>query len=284
MEISTVAVIGVGTIGSSVVADLVIHGFKVIAVDVSDEALENAKGIIRDAVRFAPMLDPKLRGKANSKQLENIEYTTCLEDIHSCDFVIENVSEKWSIKEGVYGRLEEICSEDVIFGVNTSCLSITKIGGLTNRSANVIGMHFMNPSYLKPVIEVMRGFHTSDECVQRVDGFLTKMDKTSVVVNDFPGFVSNRVSHLFMNEAAFVVQDQVADPGQVDAIFRDCFGHKMGPLETADLIGLDTVVDSLEVLYETYQDSKFRCCPILKKMVEAGLLGKKSGKGFFDYS
>jgi 3-hydroxybutyryl-CoA dehydrogenase len=130
----------------------------------------------------------------------------------------------------------------------------------------------------------MRGFHTSDETIEKADQLLAQLSKKSIVVNDYPGFVSNRISHLFMNEAAYVVQDQVATPEQVDNIFKKCFGHTMGPLETADLIGLDTVMDSLRVLYESYEDSKFRCCPLLKKMVDAGLLGRKSGRGFYTYS
>ena len=273
-----------GTIGTSVAADLIIHDMHVVAVDMDDDALSLAKSAVKEAVRFAPMLDARLRGKANSKQLENIEYTTCLEDIKECDFVIENVSENWELKKGVYLRLDDICQKDVVIGANTSCLSISRIGSLTKRPDKIVGMHFMNPSYLKPVIEVMKGYHTSDECLQKVKEFLGLIDKTSIIVDDFPGFVSNRISHLFMNEAAFAVQDQVAKPEDIDSIFRDCFGHKMGPLETADLIGLDTVVDSLAVLYESYQDPKFRCCPILRKMVDAGVLGKKTGKGFYDYS
>lgn len=141
----------------------------------------------------------------------------------------------------------------------------------------------MNPVPLIHAVEVIKGYHTSKETIEETKDFLEKLGKEAIIVNDNPGFVSNRLSHIFMNEAAFVVQDQVADPVDVDNIFKKCYGHKMGPLETADLIGLDTVVKSLKVLYDTYQDPKFKCCPLLARMVDAGLLGKKSGKGFYDY-
>ncbi|MBV9791144.1 MAG: 3-hydroxyacyl-CoA dehydrogenase family protein [Chloroflexi bacterium] len=142
----------------------------------------------------------------------------------------------------------------------------------------------MNPVYLKTSIEMIRGFYTSEETIAAATAFLAQLNKDAILVNDYPGFVANRISHLYMNEAAFVVQDQVANPKEVDDIFKKCYGHTMGPLETADLIGLDTVVHSLDVLYQSYQDSKFRCCPLLRKMVHAGLLGVKSGKGFYDYA
>jgi 3-hydroxybutyryl-CoA dehydrogenase len=141
----------------------------------------------------------------------------------------------------------------------------------------------MNPVPLKQTVEVIRGFHTSAATIDVARRLLTEMKKQWVIVNDYPGFVSNRISHLFMNEAAFVVQDQVASAQDVDEIFKKCYGHAMGPLQTADLIGLDTVVDTLHVLYQSYQDAKFRCCPLLQKMVDAGLLGVKSGQGFYSY-
>jgi 3-hydroxybutyryl-CoA dehydrogenase len=144
-------------------------------------------------------------------------------------------------------------------------------------------MHFMNPVYLKELVELVRGFHTSEATIEAAKAMLSGVGKTAVLVNDFPGFVANRLSHLFMNEAAFIIQDRVAAAREVDAIFKRGYGHSMGPLETADLIGLDTVVNSLDILYDSYQDPKFRCCPLLRKMVDAGLLGKKSGEGFYKY-
>ena len=164
-----------------------------------------------------------------------------------------------------------------------SCISITQIASATKRPANVVGIHLMNPVHLKPTVEVIRGFHTSDQTIETLLQLFSRLGKEAIIVEDLPGFVSNRISHLFMNEAAFVLQDQVATAANIDAIFKRCFGHKMGPLETADLIGLDTVVRSLDVLYESFQDSKYRCCPLLRKLVHAGHLGRKSGRGFYVY-
>ncbi len=283
MEFKNIGVVGAGTMGIDISIDLALHNINSVLVDISEEILENAKAEIRRIVRLAPLLDAKLPRMDVDAVLERIKFTTALEDVGNCDFIVENVTEDWKIKEKVYQQLNIICNPEVIFAANTSCISITKIAGAANRPELVIGIHFMNPVYLKKTVEAIKGYHTSEDCIAATKSFLKQIEKTAVLVNDLPGFVSNRISHLFMNEAAFVVQDGVATPAQVDAIFKKCFGHKMGPLETADLIGLDTVVDSLEVLYQSYQDSKFRCCPLLRKMVDAGLLGKKSGQGFYSY-
>jgi len=284
MEFKKVGVIGAGTMGIGVTVDLVLHGIETILVDISAPILEKAKADIQRDIRFAPLVHKEVPKVKTSEAMEKITFTTELKTVGECELIIENVTEDWSSKEKCYRELGTCCKPEALCGVDTSCISITKVAGITQRADKVIGMHFMNPVFAKPVIEVMRGMFTSDETVALVEQFLDKLGKKAIVVNDYPGFVSNRISHLFMNEAAFVVQDGVATPEQVDNIFKKCFGHKMGPLETADLIGLDTVMDSLEVLYESYQDPKFRCCPLLKKMVDAGLLGRKSGKGFFTYS
>lgn len=284
MEFKKIGVIGAGTMGVGVTVDLVLHGLDAVLVDLSEETLEKAKTAISRDVRFAPLVHkgaPKVKVK---EAVARIHFTTDIKDVADCDFIVENVTENWEIKKKVYKDLDAVCKPETVFGVDTSCISITQVGGATNRPGKVIGMHFMNPVYAKPVLEVMRGFHTSDETVALSEEFLAKLDKTAIVVNDYPGFVTNRISHLFMNEAAFVVQDGVATPEQVDNIFKKCFGHKMGPLETADLIGLDTVMDSLHILYESYQDPKFRVCPLLKKLVDANHRGRKTGKGFHDYS
>lgn len=210
-------------------------------------------------------------------------FTNDLEALATCDFVIENVTEDWSIKEQVYHSLDQIARPEVCFGANTSCISITQIGGVTKRPDKVVGMHFMNPVHLMPTVEVIRGFHTSEGTMEVLHQLFSQMGKRAIVVEDLPGFVSNRISHVFMNEAVFVLQDNLATAEKIDQIFKQCFGHKMGPLETADLIGLDTVMHSLDVLYESYHDPKYRCCPLLRKKVHAGHLGRKSGKGFHDY-
>ncbi|MCP5106048.1 MAG: 3-hydroxyacyl-CoA dehydrogenase family protein [bacterium] len=283
MIFKKVGVIGAGTMGIGVTADLVLHGIAAVLVDISQSALENAKEEIFKTVRFAPLLHKTLPRVPVEEAMEKITFTTDMTLLNDCEFIVENVPEDWKIKEDVYREIDRICKPGACFGVDTSCLSITKVAGVTGRPDKVIGMHFMNPSYLKPVIEVMRGYHTSEQTLELGKQLLAQLEKEAIVVNDYPGFVSNRISHLFMNEAAFVVQDGVATPEQVDNIFKKCFGHKMGPLETADLIGLDTVMHSIDVLFESYHDPKFRCSPLLRKMVAAGNLGRKTGKGFHVY-
>jgi len=284
MNFKKIGVIGAGTMGVGVAVDLILNDVNVVLADVSPDILEKAKSELLNTIRMAPLLRKTAPKLASEDVLKKIHFTTDVQEISCCQFIIENATENWDVKEKIYRELDEICGSEVCFGVNTSCISITKIAGLTNRQDKVIGMHLMNPVYLKDCVEVIRGFHTSDESIEVVKQLMKQIGKSTIVVNDYPGFVSNRISHLYMNEAAFVVQDQVATPRQVDEIFKKCYNHKMGPLETADLIGLDTVVHSLNVLYESYQDSKFRCCPLLRKMVDAGKLGRKSGSGFYEYN
>lgn len=283
MQQKCIGVIGAGTMGVGLCIDLIYHGRNVVLVDLTKEILEKAKAEVEKMVRFAPLLDKSLPRLDPAVVDEKVIFTTDIADVSNCDFIIENVNENWQAKESVYLQLSLICREDICFAANTSCISITKIGSITNRPGRVIGIHFMNPVYLKKTVEVIKGYHTTEECIESTLSFLKLLQKEAIIVNDFPGFVTNRISHLFMNEAAYVVQDGVATPAQVDEIFKKCYGHQMGPLETADLIGLDTVVNSLDILYQSYQDSKFRCCPLLRKMVDAKLLGKKTGKGFFQY-
>lgn len=283
MKFKKVAVIGAGVMGIGVTVDLVFHDIDTVLVDNSSTALEHAKEEISKTIRYAPLLYKNAPKLPLDDFMKKITFTLKLENIAECEYVIENVTEDWEIKQEVYRALDKICKPGVCFGVDTSCLSITRVAAVTRRPDRIIGIHFMNPSYLKPVIEVMRGHHTSEECIEISKQLLAQLDKEAIVVNDLPGFVSNRASHLFMNEAAWILQDGVATADQIDNIFKKCFSHKMGPLETADLIGLDTVMHSLDVLYESYQDPKFRCCPLLRKLVEAGHLGRKTGKGFHEY-
>ncbi|HKS06194.1 MAG TPA: 3-hydroxyacyl-CoA dehydrogenase family protein [Gemmatimonadaceae bacterium] len=283
MEIRKVGVIGAGNIGVGAVTDLVMHGIATVVVDISTDILSRARDAVLHNVRTAPLLSKTLPKVTKEQALERMTLTTNLKDVASCDFIIENVTEDWELKESVYGQLDRAVPPHVCFGANTSCISITKIAGATTRPENVIGIHLMNPVHLKPTVEVIRGFHTSDQTVATLLQLFATLKKDAIIVQDLPGFVSNRISHLFMNEAAFVLQDSVASAEQIDAIFKKCFGHKMGPLETADLIGLDTVARSLDVLYDSFHDPKYRCCPLLRKLVDAGHLGRKSGKGFYAY-
>lgn len=280
---STVGIIGAGIMGVGVAQSFAQSGYQVILIDLDDQTLMQAEERIRNNVRFQALYNKSATTSKSEDTMARIALTTDLRQLSQVDYVVENVTEKWEVKQSVYLEIDRICTQHCIFMANTSCIPITKIAALTTRPDKVIGTHFMNPVPLKEAIEVIRGHHTSDSTLEEVKRLLGELGKESIVVNDLPGFVSNRISHLFMNEAAFVVQDQLASAMEVDEIFRKCYGHKMGPLETADLIGLDTVVHSLNVLYESFQDPKFRCCPLLKKMVDAGLLGKKSGEGFYMY-
>ena len=283
MTLKRIGVLGAGNIGIGVVTDLVLHGLSAVVVDVSDEILECAQASVLNNVRTAPLLSKSLPRVTPGEAMQRMVWTTKLEDVAPCDFIVENVTEDWGVKQAVYRQLDQIAPPEVCFGVNTSCISITRIGGITTRPANVVGVHFMNPVHLMPTVEVIRGYHTSQGTLDTLLGLLAALKKEGVVVEDLPGFVSNRISHLFMNEAAFVLQDSVSTAANIDQIFKKCFGHKMGPLETADLIGLDTVVRSLDVLYDSFHDPKYRCCPLLRKLVHAGHLGRKTGKGFHVY-
>lgn len=283
-EKGVVGVIGAGVMGSGVAQSLAQGGFRVVLLDIAEAALERAKTNIRNGVRLQAF-GQKDKSKVDDPEviLSRIKFTTDYAPLAEAFFVIENVSEKWEAKTQVYAKLEEVCPEHTVYAVDTSCYSITRVGALTKRPDRILGIHFMNPVPMKKTQEMIRGWHTSDQTIAIANELLAQMGKDAVLVNDAPGFVSNRILMLTVNEAAFAVHDGVATAKQVDDVFMKCFGHPMGPLATADLIGLDTILYSVEVLYESFSDSKYRPCPLLKKMVDAGLLGRKSGEGFFKY-
>jgi len=279
-----VGVVGAGVMGIGVAQNLAETGHQVVLVDLADEQLDKAQASIHQNLRMRGLFTKSKEPKEQSDMvLRRITFTTDYDQFGQTDFVIENVVEKWEVKAEVYRRLDVICPPHCIFAANTSAISITRIGSATKRPDRVLGMHFMNPVPLKSMVEVIKGHHTSQETLDHAQALLAAMGKECIVVNDMPGFVSNRVLMLTINEAIFLVQDQVTTAENVDRIFKTCFGHTMGPLETGDLIGLDTILLSLEVLYEAYNDTKYRACPLLKKMVYAGLLGRKSGRGFYNY-
>ncbi|GAB0056472.1 3-hydroxybutyryl-CoA dehydrogenase [Candidatus Magnetaquicoccaceae bacterium FCR-1] len=283
MDIQTAGVVGAGVMGVGVAQNLAQCGMDVVLVDIAEAVLERARIEIGNNVRFQGFFAKEKNGPTPEEVLGRITFTIEPEKLADVDYLVENVVEKWPVKEEVYRRIDAICKPSCVFAANTSAISITRIASVTRRPDRVIGMHFMNPVPMKPLVEVIRGFHTSEETIEFSKFFLKKMGKSCVVVNDSPGFVSNRVLMLTVNEAVFLVQEGVAKAEEVDRIFKSCFGHKMGPLETADLIGLDTILYSLDVLYESFNDSKFRPCPLLKKMVDAGLHGRKNGRGFYNY-
>ncbi|MER5466538.1 MULTISPECIES: 3-hydroxyacyl-CoA dehydrogenase family protein [unclassified Streptomyces] len=282
MEFATVGVVGAGVMGVGVAQNLAQTGHQVVVVDISDEVLDNARRELRNSLRTYALFN-KNSGIDMAAVTRRIEFTTDYELLAKADFVVENVTEDWGIKQQVYEKIDRICRPEVVFAVNTSAISITRVGSATTRAERVVGMHFMNPVPMKPLVEVIRGYHTTPETIDTARRFLAGMGKECIVVEDVPGFVSNRVLMLTINEAVFLVQDGVTDAASVDKIFKGCFDHRMGPLETADLIGLDTILKSVEVLYESFNDDKYRPAPLLKKMVAAGLLGRKSGEGFHRY-
>jgi 3-hydroxybutyryl-CoA dehydrogenase len=276
-----IGIVGAGTMGIGVASCLTLHDVKYILVDISDERLNYAKNEIEKYVRFSKLVDKSISSKEDV--FTNSILTTDLKAVSECDIVIENIPEVWDLKKPLYHQLDNICNEKTIFAANTSCTSITKIASLTNRPQKVIGIHFMNPVVLMPTVEVIKGLLTDSQCIEYSLEFLKFINKNSIVVNDGIGFASNRISHVFMNEAAFTVYENIASPKDVDELFKQCFNHKIGPLETADIIGIDTVLNSLNVLYQDFQDSKYRACPLLKQMVQANRLGRKTGIGFYTY-
>ncbi len=283
MKFSTIGVVGAGTIGTGVVTDLILHGLNVVIVDISDTALRRAETEILKNIRFAPMFAKTLPRVSRDDARRRMTFTCELRDLAPCEFVIENVPEKWEIKRPIYEHLDSFMPPAACFGVNTSCIPIARVAALTRRPAQVIGLHAMNPVHLMPTVEVIRGAQTSDDTVAKLQALFAQLGKQAILVNDSPGFVSNRISHLFMNEAACVLHDGVSTAENIDRIFKQCFGHKMGPLETADLIGLDTVANSLDVLFDEFKDPKFRVCPLLRNLVAQGHLGRKTGRGFHTY-
>ncbi len=284
MNIDIVGVVGAGIMGAGVAQNLAQTGHQVILVDVAEPQLERARGDIRQGLRLRRLMKTPASAEPIDAILARITTTTELDRLADAQFVVENVTERWELKQDVYRELDRVCADPVIFAANTSAISITRIAAATRRPDRVVGVHFMNPVPMKPLVEVIRGFHSSEDALERTRAVLTRMGKDCVVVNDSPGFVSNRVLMLTVNEAIFLVHDQVASAADVDRIFKGCFGHPMGPLETADLIGLDTILLSLEVLHDSFSDSKYRPCPLLRKLVDAGLHGRKSGRGFYTYT
>ena len=283
MEISLIGVIGAGVIGVGVAQNLAQTGHRVILLDVSQSILEQAQQAIRNNIRFQGFFNKDQKANGGADALERITFATDPLSLQDVDFVIANVPEKREFKRDAYRIIDGICPERTVFGANTSAITITRLASLTERPAKVIGIHFMNPVTMKTTVELIPGYHTSDETIENTKRLLSQMGKQWVMVKDSPGFVSNRVLMLAINEAIFLAQEQVASAEEIDRIFTTCFGHKMGPLATADLIGLDTILYSIEVLYASFNDSKYRPCPLLKQMVDAGLYGRKSGRGFYDY-
>jgi 3-hydroxybutyryl-CoA dehydrogenase len=280
----TVGVIGAGVIGIGVAQSLAVSGRRVTLVDVAEDRLDAARQRLFDNLRASRLLQRDPSREPAETVLERIDLTTSFDGLDRANFIIENVTERWATKKPVYQKLDEVCLSECIFAANTSAIPITHIASVTTRPDRVVGVHFMNPVPAKRAVEVIQGHHTSGETLQSTLALLGQMGKQAIVVKDGPGFVTNRILMLTINEAIFVLQERIATAMDVDRIFKDCFNHVMGPLETADLIGLDTILDTLEVLCEFTHDQKFRPSSLLRKMVAAGLCGRKSGEGFYRYA
>jgi 3-hydroxybutyryl-CoA dehydrogenase len=269
--------------GIGVAQSLAEAGHRVVLVDVSPEALASVPSEIRKGLSMSALLRGRGTTRAADEVVASIETTSDYDRLRDVEYVIENTTEKVEVKSEVYPRLDAVCPPDVIFAVNTSAIQIARLAALTRRPEKVVGMHLMNPVPLKPTVEVIRGAQTSDDTIATTLDLLRSMGKEGIVVNDSPGFVSNRVLMLTVNESIAVLADGVAPAEDIDRIFKTCFGHKMGPLETADLIGLDTILNSLVVLRDSFGDAKYEPHPLLAKKVAAGEHGRKSGRGFYEY-
>jgi 3-hydroxybutyryl-CoA dehydrogenase len=282
MDIKTVGVVGAGTMGNGIAHVFARHGFNVVLCDVERRLLEGAletigKNLDREVEKN------KLTAQDRAAALARIEPVVERAVLARCDFLVEAATEKIDIKSALFREFDEVCRPEVVLASNTSSISITKLGALTRRPAQVIGMHFFNPVPVMKLVEVIRGLATSAETYATVKALAEKLDKVPIAVNDSPGFISNRVLMPMINEAAFVVMEGVATPEAVDEIFKLGMAHPMGPLRLADFIGLDVCVDILRVLEDGLGDPKYRPCPLLLRMVDAGWRGRKSGRGFYTY-
>ncbi|MCK4347089.1 MAG: 3-hydroxybutyryl-CoA dehydrogenase [Thermoplasmatales archaeon] len=283
MDIKKIGVIGAGQMGHGIALVAAKAGFNVILRDIKDDFVKSG---INKIERFLGKSVEK--GKMNAEEKEkillNVKGTTKLEDLKDADLVIEAIFENIKVKKELFEELDKVCKKETYFASNTSTIPITDLASATNRPDKFIGMHFMNPVPLMKLIEVIRGLRTSDETTKLIKDLSEKMGKIPVEVNDGPGFVSNRVLFSMINEAIFCLMDGTGTAESIDSVMKLGMNHPMGPLELADLIGLDVSLSIMNVLYDGFNDSKYRPCPLLKKMVQAGYLGRKTGRGFYNYN
>jgi 3-hydroxybutyryl-CoA dehydrogenase len=282
MDIKTVGVVGAGTMGNGIAHVFAKAGFKVVLRDVEQRFLDRAMDTISKNLE-REVAKNKITAEQRTDALARIEPGVDRGALAACDFVVEAATEKFDIKAGLFRELDRICRPEIVLASNTSSISITKLATLTKRPDKFIGMHFFNPVPMMKLIEVIRGLGTSTDTLQLVFELAKKLDKAPVEVNDYPGFVANRVLMPMLNEAMYAVMEGVATAEAVDEVCKLGMAHPMGPLTLADFIGLDVCLDIMRVMHAGLGDPKYRPCPLLIKMVDAGWLGRKSGRGFYQY-
>ena len=282
MKIETIGVVGAGTMGNGIAHVAAFSGYNVILNDVGSAELEKALAIIGKNLQRG--VDKEKFGVADKDAaLARITASTDIGVMKDADLVVEAVVERYELKQEIFKRLDEICRSDAILASNTSTISITKIAGNVADASRVIGMHFMNPVPVMKLVEIIRGMATSDETFEATRELAEKLGKVPVEAGDYPGFISNRILMPMINEAAYCLMEGVGSAEAIDTVMKLGMAHPMGPLALADLIGLDTCLFIMEVLYEGLGDSKYRPCPLLRKYVDAGFLGRKSKRGFYSY-
>ncbi len=277
-----IGIIGAGAMGNGIAHTFAQHNYSVLLVDINSKLLEKSIKLIEQ--NMDRQVKKNIISAENKKNfIKNIICNTDISLLDKSDLVIEAVTESLNVKSDVFKKLDKICPEHTIFATNTSSISITKIAAQTNRPDRVIGMHFMNPVPVMKLVEVIRGYLTSDATLQKICDISKSLNKIPIECNDYPGFVANRILMPMINEAIYCKMEGVAEAESIDQIMKLGMAHPMGPLALADLIGLDVCLAILEVLYEEMGDSKYSPCPLLKKMVSAGVLGRKTGRGFYKY-
>lgn len=283
MKKNKIFILGSGVMGTGIAQLFAQYEFQVTVIDSVESQLNKAKEAIIKNLRYLTLMQQLPSKLSLEKIINSIFFTTQLDELKQADYLIENIPENWEQKKNLYQLLDDKCSSTCIFGVNTSAIPITKIASVVSHPQRVIGVHFMNPAPMMSMVEVIKGYHTDENTVNLTKLLLKQVKRKMILVKDSAGFVSNRAMMIFINEAIFMIQENIVSIEDLDILFKQCFGHKMGPLHTADLIGLDTVLYSLEVLYSEFNDPKYRPCWLLKNMVDAGLLGQKTKKGFYQY-